>query len=84
MKIRTIKDVDEETWKIFKEIASRRRLKMGSLLSEIARDYKRRPSESWNKILNAKPLLTKREAENILKTLARIRKESGYRDVTYT
>ena len=81
MKIKTIKNVDEETWKTLKEMASKRRLRMGTLLKEITMGYKRRPSDSWDKILYAKPILTKREAKAMLKTIAKLRKESGYRNV---
>jgi len=81
MKVRTIKDVDDETWKIFKEMASRRKIKMGRLLKEIAIEHNKRPSISWNKILNAKPTLTKKEADIALKRVAKMRKESGYRNV---
>ncbi len=82
MKTRTIKDVDEETWKVFKQMASGRRLKMGTLLKEIAVEYKKSPSDSWKKILNPKPLLTEKEARAMLRTVVTIRSESGYRDVT--
>lgn len=81
MRIKTIKDVDEETWKTLKEMAGRRRLKMGTLLKEITMGYKKRPSDSWDKILHSKTILTKREAEAMLKTVAKLRKESGYRNV---
>lgn len=84
MKIRTIKGVDEETWKLLKETASRRRLKMGTLLKEIAMAYKKRPSDSWSQILYAKPIITKKEAKVMLKTVEELRKESGYRNVTIT
>ena len=80
MKIRTVKGVDDETWKIFKEIASMRKLKMGSMLREIAKEYKRRPSDAWEKILNAKPILTKNEADDMLRMVAKMRKERGYRE----
>ena len=84
MKVRTIKGVDEETWKLLKETASRRRLKMGTLLKEIAIVYKKRPSDSWKQILYAKPVITKKEAKVMLKTVVELRKESGYRNVTIT
>ncbi|MBS3074810.1 hypothetical protein J4447_05170 [Candidatus Pacearchaeota archaeon] len=80
MKVRTIKGVDDETWKILKEIASKRKLKMGGMLREIAKEYKRRPSDAWEKILNARPILTENEAENMLRLVAKMRKERGYRE----
>lgn len=81
MTVRTIKDVDEETWKMIREIARREKLKMGFLLKEMIKEYKWKPSASWNKILNTKPILTKKEAEAMLRTVTKLRKEYGYRDV---
>ena len=80
MKVRTIKNVDDETWKALKEMASRRKLRMGSMLREIAKEYKRKPSDAWERILNAKPILSESEAENMLRTVEKIRKERGYRE----
>jgi len=84
MTTKTIKDVDEETWKLLKEMAHKRRLKMGALLKEIAIAHKKRPSNSWNKILRAKPVFTEKEARAILRTLAKLREEVGYRNVIIT
>jgi len=81
MKVRTIKDVDEETWKTIREIARRENLKMASLLKEMTKEYRLKPSTAWNKILNTKPILTKKEATAMLKTVAKLRKESGFRNV---
>ena len=82
MKVRTIKDVDDETWKLMKEAARREKLKMGVLLKEIVKEHKTKPSKFWSVILNGKPLLTEREAKEMVKTVAKLRKESGYRNVT--
>lgn len=82
MKVRTIKDVDEETWRTIREMARREKLKMATLLKEMAKEYRWKPSTTWNRILNTKPTLTKKEATAMLKTVAKLRKESGYRNVT--
>ncbi len=79
MKIKTIKDVDEETWKIFKEMANKRRLKMGGLLREMVKEYRVKPSDTWNKVLNAKPILTNSEARDIKKIISKVRHEHGFR-----
>ena len=84
MSVKTIKNVDEQTWQMLKEMAKNRKLKMGSLLREIASEYKKKPSDSWKKILNTKPSMTLKEAEIMLAALAKIRKEYGYRDVSHT
>jgi len=38
---------------------------------------KKRPSDAWNRILHAKPLLTEKEAMDMLRTVDKIRKEFG-------
>lgn len=83
MKIRTIKNVDEETWKLIREISRKEKLKMGSLLKEMVNEYKSKRSPAWDRILLSKPILTKKEAEGMLKTVKKFRKESGYRNVTF-
>jgi predicted DNA-binding ribbon-helix-helix protein len=82
MRVRTIKNVDDETWKLIRSIARREKLKMGVLLKEMVNEHKTKPSKAWSAILNVKPLLSEREATAMLKTVAKIRKESGYRNVT--
>ena len=79
MKIRTIKSVDEETWKNIKTIANRENMKMGALLKEMVKEYKKRPSTTWNKILNTKPILTADEARDMKKIISRVRHEYGFR-----
>jgi hypothetical protein len=81
MTTRTIKDVDDETWSTLKGMAKAKGLKMGDLLKEITATYKRTPSDSWRKILDAKPVLTGNEAASMLRTVEKLRKESGYRNV---
>lgn len=79
-----MKDVDDETWRIYKEMAKRRRVKMGSLLKQIATEYSKKPSDVWEKILKTKPIITEKEAEAMLVIVAKIRKEPGHRDVSHT
>lgn len=84
MKVRTVKDVDDKTWHIFKDMARRRKVRMGSLLKQIATEYSKKPSDSWEKILRSKPMITGKEAEAMSAVVASIRKEAGYRDVSDT
>jgi len=82
VKVRTIKDVDEETWRTIREISRREKLKMGTLLKEIVNEYKSKRSSAWERILNTKPFLTEKEAAGMLRTVKKLRKEAGYRNVT--
>ncbi len=80
MKIKTIKDVDEETWRILKDLSSKRKLKMGSVLKYAVREYAKKAGKRAG-IIPSKPILTDKEAEEMLRLVQRMRKESGYRNV---
>ncbi len=73
--------MDEETWKILKDLSNRRKLKMGSVLKYAVREYASKSDKKWLGIIPAKPILTDEEAEDMLKLVKKIRKERGYRDV---
>ncbi len=73
--------MDEETWKILKDLSNRRKLKMGSVLKYAVREYASKSAKKWLGIIPAKPILTDEEAEDMLKLVKKIRKERGYRDV---
>lgn len=47
-----------------------------------SRNENTKTSESWNNILHAKPTLTKEQAKAMLETITKIRKESGYRNIS--
>lgn len=80
MRVRTIKDVDDETWKLIKEISRREKMRVGMLLKDMAKEYKSRPATSWEKILNTKPILTEEEAKDIMKIIDKVRHEYGFRE----
>ncbi len=79
MRVRTIKNVDDETWKLIRTIARREKLKMSDLLKDMAREYTAKPSAAWSKILNVKPILTSKEANEMKKIVKEIRHEYGFR-----
>ena len=79
MKVRTVKDVDEETWRIFKESASRRNMKIGVLLRHLARDYERTELKSFSSFVPKIPILSEAEARELENTTKAIRKEHGFR-----
>ena len=82
MTVRTIKNVDDETWKTLKELAGRRKLKMGYVLKYAVRDYAKKSEKISGSLIPSKPLLTDREAEAMLKMVRKMRKESGFRNAT--
>jgi len=80
MEIRCIRDVDEETWKEFKELADKNKLKMSLLLKLMVKEMTKKSDSSWNSILNSKKNLSKEEAD-ILETISKkARKERGFRE----
>jgi hypothetical protein len=80
MEIRCIRDVDEETWKEFKELADKNNLKMSLLLKLMVKEMAKKSENSWKFILNSKKNLSDQEAEAMENTLRKSRKEWGFRE----
>ena len=78
--IKTIKDVSEESWQEFKVLAAKKKVKMGHLFEKMVEEYKNKDPNFWDKILKGPPLLSKEEADSMLETVRKLRKESGFRD----
>lgn len=79
MTIKTIKDVDEETWYRFKNLAVKNRVGMGILLNKMVKEYELRSEDFWKQILEGDKILTDAEAEDLLKYTNKLRKEHGFR-----
>lgn len=77
--IRTIKNVDEETWNNLKIISKRNRMNMGKTFRLIINEY-RGKNNFWNKILNNKKILSDTEAKAIMENVRESRKEKGFRE----
>lgn len=77
--VKTIKDVDEEVWLEFKSIAVRNKMKMGKLFGRMVEDYKEKGRHFWDELLKGPAMLSKEEADTMLDTVKRIRKEYGFR-----
>ena len=79
MSTKTIKDVDDDTWRKLKMFSAEEDIRMGTLIKNMADNYLKNKNRIWDKILSGKKILSDNEAkdmENIVKTL---RKESGFR-----
>jgi hypothetical protein len=76
MKIKTIRDVDEETWTIMKELAERERIKMGTLLKMLVKEYRK---TEVKELIPKKPILSKSEANELKIFVRKLRKELGFR-----
>ena len=76
--VKTIKDVNEEDWSEFKSIAARNRMKMGNLFGRMVEEYKK-SKNFWDEILRGPAILSKEDADAMLNTVKKIRKEYGFR-----
>lgn len=79
MAVKTIKDVDDETWYKFKQLSVKNRVPMGKLMRSMVETYERKAEDVWNNILNGKKILSDKEADEMEKKLFKIRKEYGFR-----
>ena len=77
--VKTIKGIDENSWLEFKSIAARNKMNMGKLFERMVEDYKKKSERFWDGILKGPAVLSKEEADAMLETVKRIRKEYGFR-----
>jgi len=80
MEVKTIKDVDEETWREFKAIAAKNNVKMSSLLKIMIKEFEKNSKDFWNEILNGEKLMSDKEAEEMKILTIKLRKEKGFRE----
>lgn len=79
MEIRTIRNIDNETWRKFKNLAEKNNINMGNLLKIMINNFKKNSEEFWEEILNEEKNLSNQEAEKILEISKKSRKEYGFR-----
>ncbi len=77
--IKTIKDIDTQTWHEFKGLAARNRVKMGTLFKTMVYEYQKNNEKTWHKILSSGRLLNDEDAENLREKIKKMRKERGFR-----
>jgi len=79
MPVKTIKNVDDETWRKMREISQRKKLKMGGLLRDMVNLYSKNKGDTIRSIIPKKPILTEKEAEDMKRIVKKIRSEYGFR-----
>lgn len=79
MPIKTIKDVDEDTWRKLKILSAEENMRVGKLLRNITENYIKNRTDVWAKILDGRKILSDKEADEIEKVVKKSRKESGFR-----
>jgi predicted DNA-binding ribbon-helix-helix protein len=76
MGVKTIRDVDEETWATMKELAERERIKMGTLLKMLVKEYRKTEVKGF---IPKRPILSKKEADELKSFVMELRKQLGFR-----
>lgn len=79
MTTKTIKDVNEKTWRKLRLLSTEYNMKMGSLLEKITEDYEKRGREFWKFVLDGEKILSDREAEELKSVSKALRNERGFR-----
>lgn len=79
MEVKTIKNIDDDTWASFKGLAAKNKLKAGQMFKVMVNEYAKKSSGFWNKVLNHKPILTAKEANQLERATSEMRKEKGWR-----
>lgn len=77
--IKTIKGVSDETWAEFKSMAARHEQSMGSFFDILVAFYKQKSKSFWDEILEHKPILSEKEAEELSRYTKAIRKERWFK-----
>ena len=80
MENKCIKNVDEETWNDFRDLALKNNMKMSILLKIMVSEFEKNSKDFWKEILSRKKSLTNEEADDIENIVKNIRKERGFRN----
>ncbi len=79
MATKTIKDVDEETWRRLKMLSAEHDTTIGNMLKKITHNYEEKNRDFWNRILKGEKIITDKEAEEHIALVKKLRKEYGFR-----
>ncbi len=77
--VKTIKDVDENTWSSFKSMAARDRQKLGLFFKTIVHNYEETQTDFWKDLLASPKILSDTDAADMQKAVRKLRKEYGFR-----
>lgn len=79
MSTKTIKDVNEKTWRKLRMLSAEHNTKMSRLLEKMTEDYEKRSREFWKVILEGERTLTDKEAAELKSVSKDLREERGFR-----
>lgn len=80
MEVKTIKNVDKQTWNNFRVMAVENNLKMSMLLKLMINEFKKNSETFWSQILKSEKNLSVSEAGRMMKIVEASRKERGFRE----
>ncbi len=79
VEVKTIKDIDENTWNTFKELAAKNNVRLGSFFKTMVKEYEKNTESPWKAILSQKRILRSKDALELEKAVKEVRKEHGFR-----
>ena len=79
MDVRTVKGVGRDKWLKFKEMAAKKGIKMGDLFENMVDVYSEKSDEFWDEILSGEKRISGKEAEEMQRTVKKLRKDAGFR-----
>ncbi len=78
-----IKNIDAESWRLFKVEAAKHDMQLGEFFSKIVQDHAVREGQNnWDFVLNRKRSLTKRQVEELRKNSREFRKGFNFRNAS--
>lgn len=80
MSVKTIKGIRNDKWMKLKMLANKQNVSMGRLVEIMIDNYQSNSDKAWEKILNPKKMLSKKDIEELEKETLKIRKERGFRN----
>lgn len=80
MEVKTIRNVDEKTWRDFKVLSAEYGISMAFLLKLMINDFKKNNKSFWSTFLNQGNVLSEEEAKYMFKVSKDMRKERGFRE----
>ncbi len=75
--VKTIKDISDETWVEFKDLAAKHNVKLAEFFRVLVEEHEKK--DFWAEVLEGRKILSEKEAEELEKVIVSVRKEYGFR-----
>lgn len=79
MNTKTLKGVENQTWRRFKSIAAKQGMTMGTLFKNMVEIYDQEDNSFWDDVLSRKSLLSEEEANKLAESTKKLRLGKGFR-----